>query len=247
MDPYFYQPLWRFTGDLYQDYWHFYSPESLTCLGLSIGAAAVLANTSLDEHFRTWFDEHLATDSHDWRYAKLTGETWLVVSVLLAGSAIDQWAPSCHLCQERIWPPIVGDWSRQSLRAMLVGAPVVGVLQYATGASRPGESDHGSYWRPLQDHNGVSGHTFVGAVPFLVAAQWTDSWPLKIAFWIGSGLAGYSRINDDVHYLSQVVLGWSIACLSVEATQMTQESPLQYRLVPLTIDGLVGVGMEMRY
>jgi membrane-associated phospholipid phosphatase len=93
----------------------------------------------------------------------------------------------------------------------------------------------------------VSGHTFIGAVPFLVAAKRADGFLLKSAYFVGSGLAGYSRINDDAHYLSQVILGWSIAYLSVAATQLTERSHLQYRLVPLTIDGLLGVGVELRY
>ena len=135
----------------------------------------------------------------------------------------------------------------RSLRGLLVGAPVVGFLQVATGGSRPGEADYGSYWRPLNDDNGVSGHSFLGAVPFLVAAKRADGLLLKTAFFVGSGLAGYSRLNDDAHYLSQVLLGWWVAYLSVEATQLTEQSHLQYRLVPLTIDGLVGVGVELRY
>ncbi len=247
LDEYFYEPIWSYAGDLYQDYWYFYSSQSLVCLGLAVGAAAVLANSSLDEDFRTWFQDNVATDPDDWRYAKLSGETWVVASVLLGTWAIDEWAPPYGIFRERLWTPELGDWSRQSLRALLVGVPVIGVLQYATGASRPGESEHGSDWRPFEDHNGVSGHTFIGAVPFLVAAKRADGFLLKSAYFVGSGLAGYSRINDDAHYLSQVILGWSIAYLSVEATQLTERSHLQYRLVPLTIDGLLGVGVELRY
>ena len=82
---------------------------------------------------------------------------------------------------------------------------------------------------------------------WIVAAKRTDHLLLKAVFYAGSGLTGYSRLNDDAHYLSQVLLGWSVAYLAAEATQWTERSRLQYRIVPLTIDGLVGIGVETRY
>ncbi len=85
----------------------------------------------------------------------------------------------------------------------------------------------------------------MGAVPLLVAVRRTDNLLLKSVFLAGSGLAGFSRLNDDAHYLSQVLLGWSIACLAVQATEWTEQSQVQYRIVPLTIDGFVGVGVEV--
>ncbi len=55
LDEYFYEPIWSYTGDVYQDYWYFYSRKSLLCLGVGIGIAAGLANTSLDEDFAHGF------------------------------------------------------------------------------------------------------------------------------------------------------------------------------------------------
>lgn len=243
----FYRPVWSYVGDLYQDYWYFYSRRSLLRLGASIGVAAVLANTSLDQEFQDWFQDNVATQSIDWEFAKLIGEPWVMSAFLLSVWAIDEWAPPYGPFREYLWTPEFGYWSRQSLRALLVGAPVVGTLQFLTGASRPGEAPYGSEWRPFNDNNGVSGHTFIGAVPFLVAAKRADHFLLKAAFYAGSGLTGYSRLNDNAHYLSQVLLGWSIAYLSVEATQLTEQSQLQYRIVPISFDGLIGIGVEARY
>ena len=114
------------------------------------------------------------------------------------------------------------------------------------GASRPGETVAGSRWRPFNDSNGVSGHAFVGAVPFLVAAKHAERPLVKVALIAGSTLTGYSRIYQDKHYLSQALLGWSIAHLAVEATEMTEQSVDQWRVVPLGLDDVVGVGWEMR-
>ena len=42
------------------------------------------------------------------------------------------------------------------------------------------------------------------------------------------------------------LVAW-IAYLSVEATERTERSPVSFRVVPLTVDGLVGIGMERRW
>ncbi len=59
-------------------------------------------------------------------------------------------------------------------RAYLVGAPAMLLMQNVTGGSRPEEMDHGSKWDPFHDDNGVSGHAFMGAVPFLTLANMYD-------------------------------------------------------------------------
>ena len=137
-------------------------------------------------------------------------------------------------------------WGYRSSRAFLVGAPAVIVLQNLTGASRPGESSAGSDWKPFDDNNGVSGHSVVGAVPFLVAARMTNRPLVKGAFLLGSGLGAYGRLCDDGHYLSQVLMGWSLAWISVEATTMTDHTATRFRLVPIDIRGAHGFGVEIR-
>ena len=79
---------------------------------------------------------------------------------------------------------------------MLVGAPATGVLQVAIGASRPSETAAGSRWRPFHDNNGVSGHAFVGAVPFLAAAKYTDNRLLQVALIAASTVTASSRIAE---------------------------------------------------
>ena len=43
----------------------------------------------------------------------------------------------------------------------------------ATGASRPADGQ-GSHWHMFNDNNGVSGHAFIGAIPFLAAAEMVE-------------------------------------------------------------------------
>ncbi len=246
-DDYFYHPVWCFAGDVYQDHHNFYSAGSLGLLGLGVGVHAILANTAADQNFGNWFQNRIAGDARGMRFAKYFGETWLVVSALSAIWAVDELVEHPIGLGQHYWIRHLGSWSRQSLRALLVGAPPVGVLQVAIGASRPGESSAESKWKPFDDNNSVSGHAFVGAVPFLVAAKRSDNPVLKSLFYAGSGLTGLSRIYEDSHYLSQVLLGWWIAYLAVEATEFTELAPLQYRVVPLNLRGGVGVGFELRY
>ncbi len=97
------------------------------------------------------------------------------------------------------------------LRSILVGGPPLLVLQWATGGARPTETDESSEWRPFHDNNGVSGHSFMGAIPFLSAAKMADNIWIKGSFYAASTLPGISRVNDDAHYFSQAFLGKSFA------------------------------------
>ena len=245
LDEHFYRPVWRWTGDIWEDHGNFYSRESLLSLGAAVGVHAVLANTSLDEDFRNYLQDHRIRDPYAFDFAKYLGEAWIVVPTLAAVWVVDSLIDR-HGWLARHRHRDVDDWSSQSLRALIVGAPVVGGLQVLIGASRPRESSSGSKWRPFQDNNGASGHAFLGAVPLLVAAKHVDNLCLKAALVAGSVLPGYSRLHEDQHYLSQVMLGWWIAHLAVDATEVTERSELQWRLVPLRWDGVVGIGLECR-
>jgi hypothetical protein len=110
------------------------------------------------------------------------------------------------------------------------------------GASRPAGD---SRWHPFRDVHGVSGHTFVGAVPFLTAAAMVDEPLYKVPLVLGSFLTGWARIHNDNHYFSQAALGWWIAYLSVRSVNQTQrERAVSFS--PFTPDG-PGVAVEVRY
>jgi len=233
--------LWRselrpFLSDMGSDYGLLYSRRGLLLLSVGVGGAAVLANTSLDEHFRQWHDEHVFT--HDLsRFA-------YVVKEFGDGR---YWAPFYVLCAlaGRLHEPspgwdAVGQWGDRSLRAFLLGGPPVLVLQWVLGASRPDESI-GSHWRPFQDINSVSGHAFIGGISFLSAAMMTDNLALKSALYAASILPAWARVIQDKHYLSQALLGWWIAYLSASAVDWTEQSKSAWLVTPVLMDGGVGV------
>ena len=96
-------------------------------------------------------------------------------------------------------------------------------MQRLSGASRPGETDHGSHWKPFDDDNGVSGHAFVGAVPFLTIARMSKNSIIKYLFYGLSGLTAWSRVNDNKHYVSQAVLGWYMGWEATDAVFSTDD------------------------
>ena len=73
----------------------------------------------------------------------------------------------------------------------------------------------------MSDDNTASGHAFIAAIPWLNLARRSPGPVARWAARFGSVLTGWSRINDRKHYLSQVVLGWTIAWNATEAVQGT--------------------------
>jgi len=185
---------------------------------LGLAATSVLANTSMDQDFRDWVQDEARTSGTDHvaDFWKGFGEGQYVIPSLV-GVGLVGW-----LCEDEL----VGEYGWRASRAYLVGTPPAVFLQWALGSSRPGEKWYESSWRPFEDKNAVSGHAFIGAVPFITAAQMCEDPCGAGCFYFMSLLPAWSRINDDSHYLSQSVLGWWIAylaCRSVDQTQAEAE------------------------
>jgi membrane-associated phospholipid phosphatase len=198
------------------DFSHFYSWPNLGLVALGVGAAAPVANTRADESIQHWYQSRgrtrgLTAVANAANYA---GECWVAVPLGLEAVALFGPDRGDYTMDGGLY-----EWSNRSLRAAAVGYPTVLVLFVALGAKRPEED---SSWHPFRDVHGVSGHTFIGAVPFLTAAAMTDDPYLKAPLLLGSMATGWSRIYLDRHYFSQVALGWWLAYLSVRAVDTTQ-------------------------
>jgi membrane-associated phospholipid phosphatase len=226
---------------LLEDYRNFYSCESLTCLVGAFGAGALMANTGFDTTMQdAWLTGVEPTDVGTFfsgckdigegRYAVPIFGTAAVAGVLFEGRPLGR---------------VVGEWGSRSIRMFAVGAPPLYALQWATGASRPVENLAGSDWKPFQDANGVSGHAFVGAIPFLAAAEMVESPLLKGTLYVCSTFVGFSRMTTDSHYPSQVFLGWYLAWASARAVDATEMhfAGMDVQVVPLPIGDLGGVGV----
>lgn len=228
------------------DHANYYSKESLTWLAGGFGVGAIMANTSLDGGIQNHFQSSvISASSDDWietlHAQKELGNGRYTLPVFAAA-----WVAG-KLFKRVPLAGTAGEWGERSIRAILVGTPPMLAMQYVTGASRPGETSSNAMWKPFQDNNGVSGHSFMGAIPFLAAAKMTDKPLLKLAFYAGSTLAPLSRVNDDRHYPSQVFLGWWMAWIATNAVDATQHPDRNWSVFPMSWPGATGAGMEFRY
>ncbi len=84
----------------------------------------------------------------------------------------------------------------------------------------------------FRDNNGISGHAFMGALPFITAAKMSDDLRVKLFFYAGSALTPLSRVNDNAHYPSQVALGWWMAYLAASAIDSTDNPNAKWKFYP---------------
>ena len=239
-----YPRLSRAGHKVWNDYRNFYSCESLVCLTAAFGAGALMANTGFDTTMEGAWQRGVeptglgsffsgCKDMGEGRYALPVFGVAAVTGLVLEGHPAGD---------------VVGEWGSRSLRMFVVGAPPLYVLQLATGASRPSDG-HGSKWHFWNDNNGVSGHAFVGAIPFLAAAEMVESPLLKGTLYVCSTFVGFSRMTDNAHYPSQVFLGWYLAWASSIAVSRTELhfAGMELTVVPLPAADLGGIAVETRW
>ncbi|MCA9174108.1 MAG: hypothetical protein KDB14_06430 [Planctomycetales bacterium] len=236
--------LW---GSLASDHREFYSASSLQWLGAGLLVGAAIANSPADRELYSKFQSGVR------------------------GATSDEWSESLHANKElgngmyalpvmaaaftagKIWDDVpvasaLGHWGERSMRSFLAGAPPLLLTQYLTGAGRPGESNYGSHWRPFSDANGVSGHSFMSALPFINAAKMTENRWAKSAFYVGSLIGPMSRINDEAHYPSQAALGWWFAYVAATAIDRSDRAHGRWHCAPyLAQGGGGGLQIECTY
>ncbi|MDR1291608.1 MAG: phosphatase PAP2 family protein [Planctomycetaceae bacterium] len=236
---------------LCSDFRNFNSCDSLGNLFVAFGGAAVLANTSLDGDFRNWFYRNIKRPNannkglHDFNaFSKEFGEIPIILIFALSTAGYKLFP---YLCPKReTHKSIFGEYVTLVSRSYLIGTPANLLGQLFVGAGRP--SSGSSFWFKGK-FNGVSGHSFVGAVPFITAAQMTDNLWFKCIFYTCSFFTATSRIYEDSHYLSQALLGWYIAYLSVRAVSKTEgkKLPRGLTIFPIVEKESTGVGLVFRF
>lgn len=186
-------------------------------VGATAGGAAI-SYSGVDEVVDQWHREHArgATSDSIAAVAKGFGETEMAFVALAWGLA--DWA---------LPGTVIGRWGRQCFTATACGLPVLWSWQRILGGSRPSdEKPWGPRYRPFADENSVSGHTFLSAIPFLVAAREAGHPVATWGFRALSPVTGWSRINDERHYLSQVLLGYGLALEAVHAAELSPDRPV---------------------
>ncbi len=237
----------RARDKIFDDFEHFYRRDVLANYGTFLLGTGVLANTKMDRKFQDWYQKHVRSDFTDdfSEFTRIFGEGKIFIPIVVTSACVYRFR------QERFGRigehRPVGNFFDRTARGYAVGTPLLLTTQLTLGGNRPRSGS--SYWKPFsgEDHT-VSGHAFIGAVPFITAAQMSDCFLAKSAFYTLSIIPAWSRVNDDAHYLSQSLLGWYLAYLSVRAVSETEGmKPLPKGLTIFPVvesNGAMGVGLS---
>jgi hypothetical protein len=229
----------QFFAEVRGDHQNYYSLRNLAKLTAAFGVGAALANTKADAEIQEAWQERIGMNQGVHGF-KFLGEGAYMIPGMLAVAGVGKYFDNTPI------GAVSGEWGERSVRAYLVGGPPLLLMQRVTGASRPDENPWGSSWRFWNDSNGVSGHAFVGSVPFITAAKMADRPLLKMSFYTLSVMPGLSRINDNAHYPSQVFLGWCMGYIAATAVCETESAERALNVVPLTAPGVTGLGIEYK-
>lgn len=199
---------WSGTFNLIKcDYKNYYSKQNLLKIGLGIAISGIFANSDLDQNIANWsqksFRNH-TTNAISNIVTPLGPQIFpLYIGTALIGGAMVRAHKSGTLYV----------WSMDTIRSFVVGVPPALLLQATLGPTRPSSPAPHSDWKWFHgnEYVGLSGHAFAGAIPFLVAADMSESRIVRYGLYFASTLVGLARINDNQHYFSQVFLGWWMA------------------------------------
>ncbi len=225
--------------NVFLDYGNYYTRSTLGEFILILAPAAAFANSDWDADIGNWYQYHVrsAATNRASDFFRPLGNGYYTIPVYVSAKLLGEYFP------DEPGMALLGEFGDRTSRALLVGAPPFLALQYLTGGGRPSEIEDESYWRPFRGSHGASGHAFMGAIPFLTLADMADNPLSKFFCFACSPWAGVTRINDNVHYLSQVWLGWWMAYLACDAVSKTESQQGPLVITPLITPGMAGVGV----
>lgn len=100
---------------------------------------------------------------------------------------------------------------RMLIQSLLYSGIASSGIKYITGRARPYVTNNQFDFTWLQTNNDYlsfpSGHTTVAFAVSSVLAERIDTWWARVFFYSLAAATGYSRIHDNQHWLSDVVLG----------------------------------------
>lgn len=242
------------------DFHNMYLSRNALWVGLAIGGSAVAANTHADRGARDWYRDRVHGSRIDdvARNGTYLGDWWVVVPVVLGASI------GGHMCPESHTATTIAEWGDRSGRALLVGAPAIGVMALVAGGNGPSNDDsrwhfpgHPPKGKDLlkfrtgdlfdRGYEAASLRSYLGAVPFLTAASMSENRALKALFVAGSFVPTWADFHDDRHYLSQALLGWSIAFLATHSVNQTEGTFRRVQFAPMALPQGPGMGVEIQY
>lgn len=223
-----------------KDYDNFYSYYNIKALTATFVIGGMFASSPIDEDIASFYQSSLKNNFTDKTFGafKIYGNWEYLVPVYLGASLFSFF--------DNKFLNSIGRWGEYTLRTYIVGVPLLLLTQRAFGASRPIEPN-GSAWHFFADDNAVSGHSMMGSIPFLVLANMIDNNYISFIFYIASTFPGLSRINDNMHYFSQVAMGWIISYISVKSVFRTEEQLKDINIFPIFSDKISGIGLSYNF
>ena len=133
--------------------------------------------------------------------------------------------------------PALARASYRALEAAVVAGAITGVIKFGLGRVRPRDGGDPGLFHPFTSNVSFpSGHTTVAmAVATSLALSTPDHWS-DVLFYTAAALTGFARINDNQHWLSDVVAAGAIGYLTGR-----QLNGRRGRFRPLASTGLIGV------
>jgi membrane-associated phospholipid phosphatase len=204
------------TESFLKDGENFYSKNTAKILFTAFLPALILAKSPLDKAIENFYQENIRSEFTDdaAKIFKAFGSNKPLSIAFFSGTFTG------YLLKDTKVGMGLYQLCICSLRGITVGMPLLIASQNILGSDRPEDNTH-SFYQPFKNDHGVSGHAFMGAVPFINAAFMVKDPVFKAIFFAGSTLTGLSRINDSAHFLSQVLLGWTLAYTSSLAVYQT--------------------------
>ena len=223
------------------DYNHYYSKRNLFGLGLGVAVSSIFANSDLDQNIVNWYQNRVRSHTTN-TISNLLTPLGPQIFPLYIGTALIGGAMVRAHKSETLYV-----WSMNTIRSFVVGVPPALLLQATLGPTRPSSPSPHSDWKWFHGNQyvGLSGHAFAGAIPFLVAADMSESKVVRYGLYVASTLVGLARINDNQHYFSQVFLGWWVANSAVKVV-MRPSYRQKVSVSPMLVPNGVGLCFSIK-
>jgi hypothetical protein len=142
-----------------------------------------------------------------------------------------------------------------SLESVIISGVVTGGVKYLTHKQRPGAVTDGDIeWEgPGLQHSDISfpsGHSTCGfAVATIVASEFSDYSLVPPLAYIAAALVAFSRLNDNVHWASDVVLGSAVGHFTARAIAARHGvgHASTFTLMPHAGGGTLGIMLSYKF
>jgi len=231
--------------DVLCDFSIYFGKDNLLDLGAVFLGIGIMANTGIDRTLSTGWQKGIRSHFTDSFFQVPNGiGKFNYVATYLGTIAIGHWQ------SDTIWGNTLYQWGYRSIRTLLLVGIQDPVYGWLIGNGRPNYGKESSKWKLFNrgGKSGCSGHSFNGAIPFITAAMMTDEPLLKFGFYALSTLPALSRINNNAHFPSQVILAWSLAYLSARSVDMSESArdncPVRVLIMPTQKGGMIQASLS---